>query len=252
MASTSSGASRRKADHARRISLTPSERIVVLRRRVHRQLRMLFIYPFVYMIMWIIPFVLHCMQYTDYYATHPPFALSLLSTVCLDLMGLVDCILFGLREKPWKHIRNGDRTFWGSFLFWRGSDESNSTDTCPSYRLAAGGGGGAGAGAGGSGAESDDAAGQFSDDGDEAGVGDAMVSSPISPAMRDLPRKAKSWWRWGTSKTPGHSNARNMSDAQKVDADRAYERLAREQADRRELRRSKETTREGGVMVGRG
>lgn len=34
-------------------------------------------------------------------------------------MGAVDCLIFSLREKPWRNIPASDRTFWGSFCFWR-------------------------------------------------------------------------------------------------------------------------------------
>jgi G protein-coupled receptor GPR1 len=48
------------------------------RRAIQRQLRILFIYPVVYMAMWLIPFVVHCMSYSDYSKSHFPTLTALL------------------------------------------------------------------------------------------------------------------------------------------------------------------------------
>ncbi|KAI9797420.1 MAG: hypothetical protein M1833_005459 [Piccolia ochrophora] len=42
------------------------------RRRVRHQLRLLFIYPLVYALMWVLPFAYHCLLYSDTYAKKPP------------------------------------------------------------------------------------------------------------------------------------------------------------------------------------
>lgn len=89
------------------------------RRVIQRQLRLLFIYPSVYMIMWTIPFAYHSMNYSNHYAQHPVYALAALAVVCQCGMGCVDCTVFGWREKPWRHIPGSDGTFFGSFMFWR-------------------------------------------------------------------------------------------------------------------------------------
>jgi hypothetical protein len=80
---------------------------LAVRRKFHlRQLRTLFIYPIVYLLMWMIPFVSHCMQYWNKWATRgPPFPVVLLSTICLTSMGAVDCIIFSVREQPWRHTK---------------------------------------------------------------------------------------------------------------------------------------------------
>jgi G protein-coupled receptor GPR1 len=88
------------------------------RARVHKQLRLMFIYPLTYILMWIIPFVSHCMQYQDKWAAHPVYWLTMMSTICITLMGTVDCLVFSLRERPWRHITSSDGTFWGSFACW--------------------------------------------------------------------------------------------------------------------------------------
>ena len=119
--------------------------VTALRRRhraIKRQLRYLFIYPLVYMIVWTIPFASHCLQYTDYFSRNPPYALQCASVSVLALQCAVDCCLFAFREKPWRHI-NADGTssvpnnkdynqtekkstrrsglFWPSLKFWKTS-----------------------------------------------------------------------------------------------------------------------------------
>lgn len=95
------------------------------RRAIQRQLRILFIYPVVYMLMWLIPFLSHCMSYSDRFAQHPVFAIRLLTSFCQSFMGFADVCVFCWRERPWRHCRNSDGTFFGSFVFWRDHDDSN-------------------------------------------------------------------------------------------------------------------------------
>ncbi|KAF2148880.1 hypothetical protein K461DRAFT_315839 [Myriangium duriaei CBS 260.36] len=89
------------------------------RRAIQRQTRLLFIYPCTYMILMVIPFLQHCFNYSDYYAQHPIFAISLLGPCCLSVMGFVDCCIFCWRETPWKNIPGSDGTVLGSFKFWQ-------------------------------------------------------------------------------------------------------------------------------------
>lgn len=88
------------------------------RQAIQRQLRLLFIYPCTYLMVWTIPFVYHSMYYSDHYAANPIPILALLSSLCLTIAGFVDCIVFGWREKPWQHVPGADGTFLGSFKFW--------------------------------------------------------------------------------------------------------------------------------------
>ena len=98
------------------------QRYMVNRRaQIHRHLRLMFIYPLVYVFMWILPFVNHCMQYSDYWTVHPVYAVVILATLCVTSMGTVDTLIFSVREKPWRHIPNSDRSFLGSFCFWKDS-----------------------------------------------------------------------------------------------------------------------------------
>jgi len=74
------------------------------------QLRLLFIYPVVYLLMWIFPLVIHCLQYSDYFVVHPIFWLNVVATCSLALQAGADCAVFSWREKPWRRVRrNGGR-----------------------------------------------------------------------------------------------------------------------------------------------
>ncbi|EKD21706.1 uncharacterized protein L3040_004929 [Drepanopeziza brunnea f. sp. 'multigermtubi'] len=88
------------------------------REKIQRQLRFLFIYPLVYIGMWFLPFASHGLQYSDRFATDPPFALTCCATVSLSLQAAVDAWLFSTREKPWKHIPGTNGGFWVSLKFW--------------------------------------------------------------------------------------------------------------------------------------
>ena len=86
---------------------------------IRRQLRMLFIYPLCYFIVWIMPFVNHLQTYNNYRAENPIFALVVLSYISISLIGTVDSIVFSVRERPWRHISGTDGTILGSFQFWK-------------------------------------------------------------------------------------------------------------------------------------
>ncbi|CZS88549.1 related to G protein-coupled receptor [Rhynchosporium graminicola] len=88
------------------------------RDKIRRQLRFLFIYPLVYIGMWILPFVSHGMQYSDRFVTDPPFALTCCTTVSICMQAAVDAWLFSTREKPWRHIPGTSGGFWVSLKFW--------------------------------------------------------------------------------------------------------------------------------------
>ncbi|KAF4636171.1 hypothetical protein G7Y89_g1921 [Cudoniella acicularis] len=90
------------------------------RDKIRRQLRFLFIYPLVYIGMWIVPFVTHVLQYDDRFAINPPFGLTCGMTVFVCSQAAVDCWLFSTREKPWRHIPGTDGSFFGSLKFWTG------------------------------------------------------------------------------------------------------------------------------------
>jgi hypothetical protein len=76
----------------------------VRRQTMIKQLKTTFIYPMVYIALWTIPFVLHCMQYRTEYAMNPPSALAALSTCSIASMGLFDAACFLVRERPWVEV----------------------------------------------------------------------------------------------------------------------------------------------------
>ena len=86
-------------------STAPTAQLQDTRKAILRQLRLLFIYPVVYVLMWVFPFVGHCLQYSDYFAMHPPFWLGIVATCSLALQAGADCAVFSWREKPWRRVR---------------------------------------------------------------------------------------------------------------------------------------------------
>ncbi|KAK1566416.1 G protein-coupled glucose receptor regulating Gpa2-domain-containing protein [Colletotrichum navitas] len=70
------------------------------RDKIRRQLRLLFVYPLVYILIWAVPFVAHVMRW-DNPEDAGPFAVVLLSLVSLSIQGLVNACLFCAVEKPW-------------------------------------------------------------------------------------------------------------------------------------------------------
>ena len=72
---------------------------------IQRQLRYMFIYPLVYLLMWIAPFINHCYFYTRQH--DPPFVLSCISLVSVCLQCAADCLIFCLRERPWEQSVHG-------------------------------------------------------------------------------------------------------------------------------------------------
>ncbi|KAI0549303.1 G protein-coupled glucose receptor regulating Gpa2-domain-containing protein [Xylaria curta] len=100
------------------------------RDRMRRQLRLLFVYPAIYTLTWIAPFVAHVCRY--YYDISPspdngnpnamtsgtttasryhqePQALRIISAASLCIGAAVDCGFFSAWERPWQHLRGG---FW--------------------------------------------------------------------------------------------------------------------------------------------
>ncbi|KAI9801786.1 MAG: hypothetical protein M1825_003158 [Sarcosagium campestre] len=74
------------------------------KRKIRRQLRLLFIYPTVYLLMWIPSFAAHCLQYSDNYVKHPILALDCLSILFLVSQGTINCCVFLERERPWRYV----------------------------------------------------------------------------------------------------------------------------------------------------
>ncbi|KAK8207982.1 G protein-coupled receptor gpr1 [Zalaria obscura] len=177
-------------------------------RMIQRQLRLLFIYPCVYMIFWVIPFVQHCLNYSDYYANHPIYQISAIATFCQTFMGFADCLVFSWRERPWRHIPGSDGTVLGSFCFWR----FGKTDVLPRYN---------------------------NDDEGGSGSESLSTSTPHDSGTGRTPRASIS------SKQPPPPAAQipvhkktfsGGSDRARLEADRAAERLAMERAEYERMR----------------
>ncbi|KAI0132809.1 G protein-coupled glucose receptor regulating Gpa2-domain-containing protein [Xylariales sp. AK1849] len=94
------------------VYLTQSTTEAALRKsrdRMRRQLRLLFIYPLIYVAAWIAPFISHVYRYDDDDDASQPFALLLMNVASLCLGAAIDCCFFSAWEKPWRHLRGG---FW--------------------------------------------------------------------------------------------------------------------------------------------
>ncbi|KAI1453394.1 G protein-coupled glucose receptor regulating Gpa2-domain-containing protein [Annulohypoxylon moriforme] len=87
------------------------------REKQQRQLRLLFVYPAIYMVTWIAPLISHILQYDDDYAnlsaSHGTgrVVLQIVSVTSLCIGAAVDCCFFTAWEKPWQHLRGG---FWAN------------------------------------------------------------------------------------------------------------------------------------------
>jgi len=79
------------------------------RNRTRRQLRLLFLYPVVYIVTWSVPFVLHVLDLDGSRRASAPLWLAALAAASVCSQGSIDCVLFMTQEKPWRHVRAG---FW--------------------------------------------------------------------------------------------------------------------------------------------
>ena len=110
-------------------SLLPARRNVqaqdvnLLRTRhkaIQRQLRYMFIYPLVYLVMWITPFINHCYYYTEQH--NPPFILNSLALISVCLQCAADCLIFSIRERPWRGGAGGSASTGAKRSAGNGSD----------------------------------------------------------------------------------------------------------------------------------
>lgn len=72
------------------------------RLKVRRQLGQLFIYPVVYILGWIMPFVGHMMEADK---SGKPFYVIIAGLISICIQGFADSLVFLLLEKPWRHGR---------------------------------------------------------------------------------------------------------------------------------------------------
>lgn len=102
------------ADEKRRQIREETANAEARRRRIaiSRQLRLLFIYPLVYALMWMPPLFSHALQFTDRFVENPSFPLQCVVAFTLPFQCFVDCWLFTIREKPWRYIPETQRGNW--------------------------------------------------------------------------------------------------------------------------------------------
>ncbi len=103
----------------------PNETLYKRQKAIRRQLRYMFVYPMIYLVMWLMPFVNHCYSYTK--AHYPPFSLNTISLVFLLLQCTVDCLVFSVKEKPWRYAAKAEARARGQ----RVSDNVNTIEMRP-------------------------------------------------------------------------------------------------------------------------
>jgi G protein-coupled receptor GPR1 len=82
-----------------------TEELLTHRHTIERHLRILFLYPVSYMLVWTLPFVSQCLQLTGTHFENQSLWLQLLVTGVLALQASVDAAVFSYRERPWKRAR---------------------------------------------------------------------------------------------------------------------------------------------------
>jgi hypothetical protein len=210
------------------------------RKQLRRQLRLIFIYPIVYVVLWIPPLILNIMTFFPKYNMKLPSGLAITSTVCLTIMGGVDCIVFLWREKPW---RRGAGSVIGAVR--RGS---STTNCCGLKRHGKGGEGEtAGKTGQGRGSEGDMEAARPAANPNRQSTAHPQLDIPLSPgtpmspipsaSSARKPSKIETLNSFAASNSSRRSrmHIRNSSsESESLAKMRAYERLALEQRDRGE------------------
>lgn len=208
---------------SRGVRNTASYTLMRRRRAIQRQLRLLFIYPCVYMMCFLFPFIAHCMNYSDYFAQHPVFPISVLNFFSLTIMSLCDVLIFSWRERPWRHIPGSDGTFLGSFMWWRFCFKSDWAEGRRESRVPSFG--------------ADEKQSQHDGHGQAQGGFWAPLRK-LSVSLK-LSSNRSSDSSAATRMTPVHKRTYSGgSDRRHLEAERAYERLALERAEYEKNRHS--------------
>ncbi|KAH7143753.1 G protein-coupled glucose receptor regulating Gpa2-domain-containing protein [Dactylonectria macrodidyma] len=97
--------------------------MVKTRETIRKQLRLVLIYPFAYIVVWVVPFIVHLTNYDK----GAPFPMRVVSISCLCLHGFVDALIFSLKEKPWLQIRRRRRRLLSRC--WIGRENSDGMHT---------------------------------------------------------------------------------------------------------------------------
>ncbi|RVD84068.1 uncharacterized protein DFL_005837 [Arthrobotrys flagrans] len=95
---------------------------------IQRQLRFLFIYPCIYVLIWLIPLINHSLQYFERFAERPSFPLVCISAIAIPIQGAIDCLLFSLREKPWRLVKKQTKQPFVSWMLRRHWEEPSNED----------------------------------------------------------------------------------------------------------------------------
>jgi G protein-coupled receptor GPR1 len=121
---------RTSSDKRRELSeATANEEARRKRIAISRQLRLLFIYPIMYALMWVPPLILHAMQFTDRYMQNPSYPLYCVVAFTLPFQCFVDCWLFTIREKPWRYIpETQDGNWYARYGFGFGKCKGRSAE----------------------------------------------------------------------------------------------------------------------------
>lgn len=84
------------------LTITAFEQTGMSKKRdnVRQQARLLFIYPLVYLALWLCPFILHIMGGENRQA---PFGIVAASLISMCIQGSCDALVFCVKERPWKH-----------------------------------------------------------------------------------------------------------------------------------------------------
>lgn len=94
------------------------------RDKIRRQLRSLFVYPLLYLVIWTFPMVNHVLGFRDPLPASRPAWVLALSVASLAVQGAADSAVFTAREKPWRYV--GQKGFWDSVRagWWYGGREA--------------------------------------------------------------------------------------------------------------------------------
>ncbi|KAI1329759.1 G protein-coupled glucose receptor regulating Gpa2-domain-containing protein [Xylariaceae sp. FL0255] len=89
------------------------------REKTQRQMRLLFVYPAIYLLTWVAPFAAHISRYdtSSNARDAEPLVLHLFSIGSLCAAAAVNCCFFSAWERPWNHTRKS-AGFWAC-LFYR-------------------------------------------------------------------------------------------------------------------------------------
>ena len=222
------------------------------RRAIQRQLRLLFIYPVVYSIIWIIPFIAQCFNYNDYYAQNPIFVLSAMNVFCQCFLGFADVCVFSWREKPWRHVPGSDGSLLGSFAFrriWTAGRLARGQSAAPSDVPSP--------------AEESGASGDGSDKGEQQGIQAGLLGNVKrwsldqqsrgngSPSSKRLSQGSDSLA--GRQRPPSHRRTHSGgSDRKRRETQMAHDRLALERADWQANRQNLEKRKRVAADAGEG